>query len=367
MLLQTMQTTTRLMARGRHGDALACLQAAAEVPPRLYLQMARCQWQLGQHAEAIGCFEKAARCGIDDHRLVLPWLQALQSMGRLQEAARSMDDLARQRPLHPAELLLRVLLEFPRLQSDAAQQAMQQLRGCEPGFFEIRLLLASSDWLHERTPGALQRLHTELSAERPRVTVASLVRLLELNPSIEIRGLPVHVMHRAAQQIAWPGVVIEAGVFHGRSINLLAGLRPDLSIHGFDSFQGLPTRWSSQEDAGAYSTGGKMPQVADNVRLHPGWFKDTLPPFAAQLDAPVALLHIDCDVYQSTREVLDALAHWLVPGTLVLFDELMGYPGHERHELLAWNEFLNRRGLACEYLCCTPFAREVLTRIVAPG
>ena len=47
-------------------------------------------------------------------------------------------------------------------------------------------------------------------------------------------------------------------------------------MHGFDSFQGLPEAWSAHEGAGAYSTAGRMPRAGDNVRLHAGWFEDTM-------------------------------------------------------------------------------------------
>ena len=73
-----------------------------------------------------------------------------------------------------------------------------------------------------------------------------------------------------------------------------------------------------------------------------GWFDQTLPRFLA--DNPhvaFALVHVDCDLYESTKVVLSQLWDRVVPGGIVLFDELFhkDYPG----ETLAFREFFRDR------------------------
>lgn len=144
-------------------------------------------------------------------------------------------------------------------------------------------------------------------------------------------------------------IVVECGVFQGESIRHIAGRLPDTqSIFGFDSFKGLPEAWdrgdTNQYCTGKFSLEGEMPQgLPRNITLVPGWFQETLPEFAETQLAMgrwISLLHVDCDIYSSTKTVMHALAPLFREGTLIVFDELINYPGYERHELKAFYEFL---------------------------
>ncbi len=146
------------------------------------------------------------------------------------------------------------------------------------------------------------------------------------------------------------GLVLEFGVAKGASLRHLAALTSRV-VHGFDSFQGLPSAWGgTTEAAGAFSTGGRLPPVPANARLHVGWFDATLPAFLAANPGPVALLHIDCDIYASTAAVFAALAARIVPGTVIVFDEYFNYPGWRAHEWKAFQEFVAVEARAYDYL-----------------
>lgn len=73
-------------------------------------------------------------------------------------------------------------------------------------------------------------------------------------------------------------VVLEFGVHTGGSTRQLSRLFPGKTIHGFDSFEGLPERWS-HVGRGEFDRGGELPEVPRNVQLHKGWFQDTCPQF----------------------------------------------------------------------------------------
>ena len=96
-------------------------------------------------------------------------------------------------------------------------------------------------------------------------------------------------------------------------------------VYGFDSFEGLPENWRNGFPAGAFNVDG-LPDVP-GAELVVGWFDDTLPGFLDEHEGPVAFLHVDCDLYSSTKTVLDLVGPRLVPGSIVAFDEYFNFPG----------------------------------------
>ena len=152
----------------------------------------------------------------------------------------------------------------------------------------------------------------------------------------------------ALKAVTLDGTVAEFGVYKGVSLTQIAKFFPDRTVHGFDSFVGLPDAWGSKE-AGAFDIGAKPPQLSvSNVEFHVGWFDDTIPVFAQKYSGPLAFAHLDADLYSSTKTVFDDIGDWFVAGTIVVFDEYFGYHGWQRHEHKAFQEFLSRTGLSFE-------------------
>jgi hypothetical protein len=159
------------------------------------------------------------------------------------------------------------------------------------------------------------------------------------------------------------GAICEFGVFSGRTINRIARLVDPSPVHGFDSFEGLPEDWRLGFDRRTFSTSGVPPRVAANVVLHAGWFDDTIPPFRLQIPGPMAFVHVDCDLYSSTRTILDGLSDGLVPGTILLFDEYFNYPGWQQHEHRAFTEYVAAHGTPYRYLAFNQRGQQVAVRI----
>ena len=142
------------------------------------------------------------------------------------------------------------------------------------------------------------------------------------------------------------GLLMECGVFEGLSINFiadqLARRRDARRIYGFDSFEGLEEDWTGENlPAGYFDMGGKLPSVRPSVELRKGWVQDTVAPFLAeQPGEPIALLHIDTDSYTPARYLLDTVKPRLAPGSIIAFDELVGYPNWQQHEYRALCEAL---------------------------
>ena len=159
------------------------------------------------------------------------------------------------------------------------------------------------------------------------------------------------------------GEFLEFGVASGRSINYIARL-VDKECHGFDSFEGFPDdgiipkpKAQTERRTGVKWFVGKqkhkVPQVEDNVILYKGWFGNTIPEFLKKFDKNVALIHVDCDIYSSTKTVFDNLATKIAPGTIIMFDEYFGYFEWKQNEFKAFHEFVEKYHVSYEYIAYT--------------
>lgn len=174
------------------------------------------------------------------------------------------------------------------------------------------------------------------------------------------------LLREALGAVGTDGLYLEFGAgWKAESIRFLAG-QMDGTVHGFDSLQGLPEDWFGHNKAGSHSSGNQRPALPENAKLHVGWFDEVLPRFLAQHPGNAAFIHIDCDVYSSTRTVFDLIGERIVPGSVIQFDEYFNYPGWQQHEFRAFQEFIADSGLDYSYLgYTTQFA--VAVRIEGPA
>ncbi len=124
------------------------------------------------------------------------------------------------------------------------------------------------------------------------------------------------------------GLFLEFGVYNGSSINILSKLRPNKIFHGFDTFTGLPEDWdlgNKKIKAGHFYL-EKMPSVEKNVILHKGLFEDTIPKWQKRYREKISFINIDCDLYSSTKTVLEHLNSQIVKDTIIRFDDLLPSP-----------------------------------------
>lgn len=140
------------------------------------------------------------------------------------------------------------------------------------------------------------------------------------------------------------GLFLEFGVHRGDSLIVLSSFT-DSKFYGFDSFEGLPEDWRAPGDKSIFACEVPKHIESDGIQLVQGWFNDTLPIFVNEHKEKASFIHIDCDLYSSTKCVFDNLKDRIVPGTVLLFDEIFGYPGYEEHELKAFEEFLEETKL----------------------
>lgn len=143
-----------------------------------------------------------------------------------------------------------------------------------------------------------------------------------------------------------PGDVVETGVWRGGSMIFARAL---LDVHGeadrvvwcCDSFQGMPVptvegeSFSGTEDfsdlnylaVGVDQVKGYFTRfgvLSDKVKFAKGWFSETLP--TLPIDT-IALLRLDGDLYESTRDALVPLCPKVSKGGYVIVDDYHSWEG----------------------------------------
>lgn len=158
------------------------------------------------------------------------------------------------------------------------------------------------------------------------------------------------------------GSNIELGVWTGVSANHIANIINPDTLYAFDSFRGLETEWNGLDEN--FFKLNEIPRLRNNITLYNGFFSETIPKFIAEIKPyPISFVNVDCDLYQSTVDGLFPLEHFIVPGTILYFDEFYGYPNYEFHEYRALEEFCynyNRKVRPIAYNDSMGVAFEVL-------
>ena len=179
-----------------------------------------------------------------------------------------------------------------------------------------------------------------------------------------------------------PGDICEFGCYTGRSLASLTYCHQKYfqdenkhnqkssiqrKVYGFDSFEGLQDseghpRWEKGVfklnhsfhpliGYGEEITPEKIVNFFSHYNLQtpiikPGYFKEIE---INDIDK-IALLHVDCDLYTSTKTVLNLVRTKLSPGSIILFDDWFHFKGNKnKGERLAFKEFLEEnKNIKCE-------------------
>ncbi len=323
------------------------------------VSIARCQWGMGNYQAAIDRLQGFVATAPHHAEANLSLWQCLERYGRFAESDRQRQQCAKWAGADPVTSIMEITFLAAEKQfkaaADHAEACLFRLPTPHPGLQRAESLInqlrnpqQTPEPVEVRGAGPANHLNKARNQALDDVHQQSM-RWLQSHGEIPYFAssarLLVHALQTATTDFAVSDWYLEFGVFHGRSLNILARseLSQALHWHGFDSFSGLPEDWSAQETKGSYSTDGRQPEMPDNVTLHSGWFQDTMPEFTAQNpDGAAAFIHVDCDLYSSTKTVLDTLIDHCRPGTVIQFDELIGYPDYQQHEWRAWQEFLQQ-------------------------
>jgi predicted O-methyltransferase YrrM len=230
-------------------------------------------------------------------------------------------------------------------------------------------LLASLERLNDSVNAVVTRLaDTEYRARRDlsyaqdaAAAQQSAAFVLEHMPAARVFWESWDTLRYALGEIKGPGMALEFGVATGATLRIIAdAVAADRTVAGFDVFTGLPETWRTGFPAGEFA---QEPPDVPGARVIAGLFEDTLPTYLAETDDVIAFMHVDCDLYSSTKTVLDLTGERLAPDAVLVFDEFFNYPGWQQHESRAWTEFLARSGRSFEYLAYTGNHEQVVVRL----
>ena len=140
-----------------------------------------------------------------------------------------------------------------------------------------------------------------------------------------IRQFSRHCLHL-------PGDFAECGVYKGGSAYLIAstlaesGINKERQLHLFDTFQGMPS--TANDDPCGIKEGRfgdtSLSAVQEYlkefpfVKFHLGYIPDTLAPVK---ESRFAFVHIDVDLYQTTKDCLEFFYQRMVSGGVMIFDD----------------------------------------------
>lgn len=129
--------------------------------------------------------------------------------------------------------------------------------------------------------------------------------------------------------IATPGCVAELGVCFGGTLQIIAERLPGKEIYGFDTFDGLPEmgnndapqfweEWRKDNLRANYNEVLQKFEAFPNVKLIKGYF-----PATADLiqNEAFCFVHVDGDLYQSTKDAIEFFMPRMVSGGIILFDD----------------------------------------------
>ena len=137
-----------------------------------------------------------------------------------------------------------------------------------------------------------------------------------------------------------PGAMAEVGVFEGVSAKLICEAKGDTTLHLFDTFEGLPAATAADESGHRRNQyAASLESVQDylqgyvNVHFHKGLFPDS----ARAVEAlTYSFVHIDVDLYASTKSCLEYFYPRLMPGGVLISHDYSLLPGVKQ----AFEEFL---------------------------
>ncbi|HYE00834.1 MAG TPA: class I SAM-dependent methyltransferase [Alphaproteobacteria bacterium] len=344
------------------------LAALAPDHPGLDAALAGAYRRDARYAEAIALAVRAGERGRLGPDLLYEAAMSRHHLGDAAGALRDYDALVALDPEHAAAWFGGHAAALHLHGLDAALRRLERAVRCGGANGKYWSFLYAYALLAGREAEAAA-LHAERLAPHPkRRALADGVAALRphLAAGCRIHGVSAALLREALAEAEGPGLVLEFGVRRGASIAALAQAEPETEIHGFDSFEGLPEGWFTAPQ-GLLTTGKSLPAVPPNVTLHPGWFDDTLPAFLAAHPGPVRFVNIDSDIYASARTALTLLAPRIRPGTMLVFDEMIGNRSWREDEYRAFQEFVAAEGVLYEITALSPYTKQVAVRVLGMG
>jgi hypothetical protein len=141
------------------------------------------------------------------------------------------------------------------------------------------------------------------------------------------------------------GEIAEVGVYKGGSAKVIADLFPERRVLLFDTFTGIPSGKMRPKDSPSFSGRFADTSLEDvqeylrnnsNCEFYPGTFPESLSQLETQ-EIQFALVHVDCDLYETILECCKFFYPRVPAGGLIFFDDYSWVAGAK----MAINEFFS--------------------------
>lgn len=181
-----------------------------------------------------------------------------------------------------------------------------------------------------------------------------------------------------------PGDYFEFGLWRGKTFGYAHRMkhrygRHDMKLWGFDSFQGLPDTDEHPDNIwykGQFAcTRPEFEAILQSrgirtaeYELVEGFYNESLNDAAHKRlsGRKAAVVYIDCDLYDSTIQVLNFIQPYLVDGSIICFDDFYNYKADpEQGEQKALAEFMQKETHIgfIPYLAYAPLGKSFICRL----
>ena len=197
-------------------------------------------------------------------------------------------------------------------------------------------------------------------ADYPKIRKLNLIRVVKPYTGLTYARLSkLYELSCQLEQDNVTGAFVECGVLNGGSAGVMAKVAEYKTRRHtwlFDSWEGMPEPLDidvnikgecGQKGADKGSLSKCRQLLLEKLQLEPsrvhlvkGWFQHTIPPNLDDI-GDIALLHVDCDWYESVTFCLDQLYDDVTSGGYIVFDDYFHWEGCKK----AVREFIDRRKL----------------------
>ena len=191
--------------------------------------------------------------------------------------------------------------------------------------------LLHSGWLQNLGGGKLEQtaangvawIHLRMLSFHKDKEVLRLLRQVRKGRKCLLTGNETFLIYAFARAYAQlPGAMAEVGVYQGVSAKLICEAKGERELHLFDTFEGLPDK--SGTDVPRYKPSQylcSLESVQEYLKGYPNvhFYKGLFPESATGLEEmKFRFVHIDVDLYESTKGCLEWFYPRLLPGAILV-------------------------------------------------
>jgi hypothetical protein len=130
---------------------------------------------------------------------------------------------------------------------------------------------------------------------------------------------------------------LELGVFTGLTLNIINQNTEDIKVYGFDTFTGLPEDWAQSNGnvlfEKNYFTTETIPENNAKNEFIVGKVEDTLATFLKEKNQKIKFIHLDLDLYSSSKSAFETIFDWLEDEAIVVVDDVYNLPSWEEYSI----------------------------------